>query len=64
MTTGDLLLIIEENIPELSNNKVTTKNNKQFITILEKKIATNHIKIVDRMIRKQGSLYISEIKEG
>jgi hypothetical protein len=56
--------VIEENIENLSDNKVATKNDQEFILVLEKQIAANHIKIRERIIRKKNSLIEYSILEG
>jgi hypothetical protein len=37
----------------LSGNKVAIDNNQDFMIVLEKYIAANHIKMADRMVRKK-----------
>jgi hypothetical protein len=39
-----VFLVIEEDIKDLSDNKIVTKNNQEFILVFEKQIAANHIK--------------------
>jgi hypothetical protein len=48
----------------LSDDEITTKDNQEFMTIMEKKVADNHILVADHMIQKRGSPLISNIKEG
>jgi hypothetical protein len=52
--TSELLERLEDKIIKLSDNKIATENNQVFIIDLEKKIASNYLVIVDRIVRKQG----------
>jgi hypothetical protein len=43
----------EDKIYELSDDEVATKNDQEFITISEKRLAANYIEITDRIVKKR-----------